>query len=210
MIELHDVSRSYRRGADRTLALRPVSLTAPDGAVTWLAGASGSGKSTLLGIAGLLVRPDAGSVRLDGVDVTHASEAERTAARQRLIGFVPQQPRLFGELTAAQNVALATGRARVSPSALTDVGLRARAHHPAKTLSGGEQQRVAFTRAIQHAPAALLADEPTSALDDANAHAILQLIRRLADEGRCVIVASHDARLGEIADATLTLTAGAR
>lgn len=210
MIELHEVSRSYDDGSRRTTALSAVSVTARDGAVLWLAGASGSGKSTLLGIAGLLLRPDSGSVRWGGTDFTHASDAQCTAARRRLIGFVPQQPRLFRDLTAAQNVALATARAAPDPSALSLVGLAHRADSKVKTLSGGEQQRVAITRALQTGSAALLADEPTSALDDGNARSVLALFRRLADDGRCVVIASHDPRVGEIADDELTLEAATR
>lgn len=205
MIHLHEVSRTYLDGGRRVVALRPVSLTARDGEVLWVWGPSGAGKSTLLGIGGLLLRSDTGSVSVNGVDFTHASDAERTLARQHLIGFVPQQPRLFRELTAAQNVALAVGSPGGAPTSLSIVGMAHRAHSKARSLSGGEQQRVAITRALHNDSAALLADEPTSALDDGNAQSVLRLFRRLADDGRCVVIASHDPRVAEIADDRLAV-----
>ncbi|WP_065571092.1 ABC transporter ATP-binding protein [Microbacterium oleivorans] len=212
MLELRTVSKSYNTGGTYVRALAETSVLAPNGAVVWLAGASGSGKSTLLGIAGLLTRPDSGTVLLDGEDLTDAPDARRTDARQRLLGFVPQQPRLFGDLTVEQNVSLAHTRTQHDriASSLALVGISHRARSLAKTLSGGEQQRVAIARAVQHAPAAVLADEPTSSLDDENAQTVLGLFRRLADEGRCVLIASHDARVGSIADAIVNLMAGAR
>lgn len=210
MIEIRSVTKRYRSRGGETVALAPVSASFASGELTWVSGPSGVGKSTLLGIVGLLVEPDAGEVWFDGVRMDTADDDVRTRARRRRLGFVPQSPRVFPELTAWQNVALATtsaGREQAA-AALVRVGLADQCDQRVGTLSGGQQQRVSLARAFVNNPRAVLADEPSSGLDDLTAEACLTILRKLADDGRCVVVTSHDSRLAPFADRTLSLTVG--
>ena len=205
MIELSDVSRSYESPGGRVQALERTSLAVEAGNVAWVSGDSGSGKSTLLAIAGLLIVPDEGTVAIEGRVLSHESDARRTEARQRLIGFVPQSPRLFPDLPADRNVSLA-GRSvdlRDARKSLDRVGMAHKADTAVRLLSGGEQQRVSVARALMCAPKVLLADEPTSALDDTNATLLFELLRTIADEGVAVVIASHDQRTSSVATFSL-------
>ena len=204
MIELNEVSRSY--GAKKT-ALPPTTAAFGERELVWLRGPSGSGKSTLLGIASLLITSSTGSVRIDDRVVPADDEQVRSALRREFFGIVPQAPTLFPELTAAQNVMLAAEGVS-DPDAhrsLARVGLERVGTQPVKTLSGGEQQRVSIARALSKRPRVIFADELTSALDDANAHRVWKILRGAVDEGCAVVVASHDSRITEYADRTITL-----
>ena len=197
MLEVRDVTKNYATARGETRALAPTSVVAEPGSVTIIGGDSGSGKSTLLGILGLLIRPTAGQVLLDGLSVGDVNESVRDRLRQTHVGIVPQHPRLLGDLTAAQNVAMSlVGRdhGAVIEAALGAVGLQERSDHPASTLSGGEAQRLSLARAIAKRPALILADEPTSGLDDRNAEIICGLLAGLAQEGHAVVIATHDLR----------------
>lgn len=210
MIVAEQVGKSYDQAGRRVQALSPISVVVAAGELVWLAGPSGSGKSTLLGILGLLIRPDAGHLELDGVDCTALAESERDRLRQRSIGIVPQSPRLFPEISAERNVLLALARPAQAPAraSLTRVGLGDRVDQPVGTLSGGEQQRVSIARALVKAPAIVLADEPSSGLDDLNAASVFQALRDAADGGAAVVVASHDSRLTPHASRTVAVTTG--
>lgn len=207
MIELIGVSKAY--GSKRVL--HRLDLVVEDGSLVWLSGASGGGKSTLLGIAALLIGADEGTVVIDGVEHDLARHrALVRSARGRRVGFMPQAPLLFGELSAAQNVMLAAPRndRRDARQRLADVGLRSAAKEHASMLSGGQQHRASLARALVNAPANLVADEPTASLDDDNAAIVGDLLATQARAGKAVLVASHDSRMGPFATHRVRLESG--
>ena len=179
-LTLRGVTRVYRGDAGDLPVLRAADLTVRAGEIVALVAPSGAGKSTLLHVAGLLDRPDGGSVMIDGRDVGGLADAERTAIRRDTIGFVYQFHHLLAEFSALENVVLPQliagkpRRAAVDRATglLTMFGLAARLGHLPGKLSGGEQQRVAIGRALANAPKLLLADEPTGNLDVATAEAV--------------------------------------
>jgi len=203
MIEVRDVSRFYRRGADVVHALEHVSLHIPAGRFVALVGPSGSGKSTLLNLLAGLDRPDAGEVVVAGQALSGLDEDGLAAWRARHVGFVFQFYNLIPVLSAIENVELPllltrlprAERRRRAEIALGAVGLAARRHHRPQQLSGGEQQRVAIARAIVADPDLIVADEPTGDLDAKSAEEILVLLERLNQEFRkTIIMVTHDPR----------------
>jgi putative ABC transport system ATP-binding protein len=203
LIDIRDVSRIYRRGADEVHALEHVSLHIERGRFVALMGPSGSGKSTLLNLLAGLDRPSSGTVEVAGARLNDLSEDELARFRARHVGFVFQFFNLIPVLDALGNVELpllltklgrADRRSRAE-TALRVVGLADRAHHKPSELSGGEQQRVAIARAVVSDPEILVADEPTGDLDAKNAVEILALLRDLArDFGKTVVMVTHDPR----------------
>ena len=197
--------------------LQGVDLSVRPGEVVALVAPSGAGKSTLLHIAGLLDTPDAGRVRIGGRDMHGQGDAARTAVRRRDVGFVYQFHHLLPEFSAAENVILpqlanGTGRRAAEARALDlldRVGIRNRAAHRPAALSGGEQQRVAFCRAMANAPRLLLADEPTGNLDPATSDqvfaALLELVR---DTGMAALIATHNMELAARMDRAVRLAGG--
>jgi putative ABC transport system ATP-binding protein len=177
-----------------------ISLVIERGDFLAVLGRSGSGKSTLLHLLGLLDRPDTGTYSFAGRFVEDLGDDERAAIRNREIGFIFQLPALLPRATALENVALPLAyapvgrreRRRLAEEALESVGLSHRASHWPQQLSGGEQQRVVIARAIVRRPTLILADEPTGALDSATSDEILSLFGRLSEEGRTIIVVTHD------------------
>lgn len=199
-IQLNRVSRFYRAGGKVVKALDNVSLSIQKGEFVAIAGPSGSGKSTLMNILGCLDVPDEGAYVLDGVNVATLSPGKLAEIRNRSIGFVFQQFNLLPRLTAFANVELpliyrgldSQTRKQAVLRTLAAVGLADRkAHRPAE-LSGGQQQRVAIARALAADPPLLLADEPTGSLDRKAAEDILELLRRLNEQGRTVVLITHD------------------
>jgi putative ABC transport system ATP-binding protein len=205
---------TYGRDETRVTAVRGVDLTVARGEFVAVVGPSGSGKSTLLHLLGTLERPDAGTVRIEGRDVSELQDAELALLRRRRLGFVLQFFNLLPTLSAAENAAFpllidgdrrALARARES---LRGVGLEHRAAHRPAQLSGGEQQRVALARALVTEPAAILADEPTGNLDRAAATQLLEQFRRSADGGQTIVMVTHDEHVGAYADRVLEMADG--
>ncbi|MEM9524011.1 MAG: ABC transporter ATP-binding protein [Pseudomonadota bacterium] len=215
---LNDLIKTYRRGqAEPIEVLRGVSLSLRIGEIVALVAPSGAGKSTLLHIAGLLDTPDSGAVWIAGRELTGRSDFERTAARRREIGFVYQFHHLLPEFSALENVVLpqlangiAEKAARTRGMALLDrVGMAARADHRPGALSGGEQQRVAFCRALANAPKVLLADEPTGNLDPDTSEQVCRVLVDLArDEGLAAVIATHDPDMAARMDRIVRLERG--
>jgi putative ABC transport system ATP-binding protein len=208
---------SFGKGAARVPALSDVSLTFPRGKLTLVMGPSGSGKTTLLSMLGCLLSPDEGAVFVDGIQVNHLSEAERTAIRQKKVSFVFQSFRLFHSLSAIENVVLSfeirnthDPRAKdVARELLVQLGLKEKLDYEPNQLSPGERQRVAIARALVGNPPILLADEPTASLDAKAGRNICEILRRQVDEHqRTVVVVSHDSRWREFADGTISLCDG--
>ena len=216
-LHIHQLSKTYGTGDLAVHAVDTVDLEVNMGEVVLIMGPSGSGKTTLLLMLGAMLRPTSGSIEVDGQDLATAPERNLPQLRAGHFGFIFQDFNLLGALDADENVQLAanlgglTGRAARTRAAtlLDQVGLAHRAHHRPDQLSGGEKQRVAIARALANDPTVILADEPTANLDSASGRDIARLLRRLAtDEGRCVVIVSHDTRLREIADRVLWLEDG--
>ena len=217
VIRFEKVGRHYGDGATRLDILRNATFSIAPGELVALIAPSGTGKSTLLHLAGLLERPDAGDVLLDGRSCGGMTDAERTAERRRSIGFVYQFHHLLPELTARENVLMpqlirgtAQREAREnSDRLLSDMGLVDRALHRPSELSGGEQQRVAIARAVANAPRLLLADEPTGNLDPETSDAVFdRLADYVRDTGLAALVATHNHGLARRMDRTITLDHG--
>ncbi|WP_284752977.1 ATP-binding cassette domain-containing protein [Arthrobacter sp. efr-133-R2A-120] len=209
VLRLEEIAKSFadERGT-RQLVLSGISLNVEAGEIVWLRGESGSGKSTILNISGLLSTPDAGKVWINGDDRTNASSRTASLVRSSQIGMVFQSSNLLPELTALENVLLASRQpmTRATITAQLDrFGLAAVANRQAKRLSGGQQQRVAFCRALINQPSLLLADEPSSGLDATNTEAILDAMRTGAAGGCGVLVASHDEGFQRVAHRQLPM-----
>ena len=217
-VELRQLSKTYREGEAERIVLRDVSLTVASGEIVVLVGRSGSGKSTLLNLIAGIDRPTAGSVAVNGTDLTALDEQARTRFRRRHIGFVFQFFNLIPLLTVEENLLLpldldgradAHGVARAR-ALLERVGLAGRGDSFPERLSGGEQQRVAIARALIHDPALVLADEPTGNLDADTAASVLDLLDALAREaGRTVLMATHSREVIGVADRIFTMQRGA-
>ncbi|HEX6022956.1 MAG TPA: ABC transporter ATP-binding protein [Solirubrobacter sp.] len=209
------VVKTYGEGRAARRVLDGASLHVRAGEIVAILGRSGTGKSTLLHLIGGLDAPDAGRISVAGERVTGASQSALSRLRARRIGFVFQFFHLLPELTGEANVLLA-GRVRgAAPDAawraqalIDRLGLREVAGSLPHQLSGGEQQRFAIARALVNDPAVLLADEPTGNLDTHAGAAVLRLLRAGAEEGRAVIIVTHEPAAAEIADRVLTLRDG--
>jgi putative ABC transport system ATP-binding protein len=214
-VALRDVRKVHGQGDGAVVALDGVSLGLPSGSFTAVMGPSGSGKSTLLHVAAGLDRPDAGSVTLGEVELTRLSERRLTILRRKRIGFVFQAFNLMPSLTVTQNIALPLRldgrRARRADvrEAAARVGLADRMRHRPAQLSGGQQQRVAIARALVTHPEVVFADEPTGALDTRNGRAVLALLREIVDDdGRTVVMVTHDPVAAAYADRVVLLADG--
>ena len=218
VLELSGIAKTYNQGKQSEVrVLDGVSLRVAAGEVVALVAPSGAGKSTLLHIAGLLDTPDAGTVRIGGEDMSARSDRRRTLTRRSEVGFIYQFHHLLPEFSALENIVLpqlANGVPRRDAQAraedlLTRVGIAPRASHRPAALSGGEQQRVAFCRALANAPKLLLADEPTGNLDPATSDqvfaALMELVR---DTGLAAVIATHNPELAARMDRTVRLDKG--
>lgn len=200
LIEIRDICKIYNPGENEVKALDYVSLTIEEKEFVAIIGHSGSGKSTLMNMLGCLDVPTSGSYCLHGNDVAGMTDDELSDVRNQEIGFVFQGFNLIPSLTALENVELPLiyrgvskkERARLSDLALNKVGLANRKDHKPSEMSGGQQQRVAIARAIAQAPPIILADEPTGNLDSSATKEILEILKNLHEEGRTVILITHD------------------
>ena len=216
-LEVTDLTKRFGAGPTEVVAVRDVSLRVAPGEIVLIMGPSGSGKTTLLSMMGALLKPTEGSVRLDGTEISALSESRLPDIRLHQFGFVFQDFNLLSALSVLENVAIVAelagldGRAARDKATLllTDLGLRERLGFLPEKLSGGEKQRVAIARALINDPALILADEPTANLDSKIGHEIMRLLRRIAKEqGRSVVIVSHDQRIRDIADRVLWLEDG--
>ncbi|TAJ09145.1 MAG: ABC transporter ATP-binding protein [Planctomycetota bacterium] len=218
LIQLSNVTKSYRKGEHVVKPLSNVDLAIEDGEFFVLLGPSGSGKTTLLNLIAAIDRPDEGTLRVGGDELTALSSGRLAAWRSENVGYVFQQANLVPVLTAYENVELplwlldlsrAERHQRVS-LALEAVGLADRAQHLPKQMSGGQEQRVAIARAIVADPRIVVADEPTGNLDHESADAVLALLRRLNQErGKTIVMVTHDARAAAYGTRRMHLDKGA-
>ncbi len=218
VLQLTGIEKAYNRGAPNEVhVLRGANLTVKRGEVVALVAPSGAGKSTLLHIAGLLDTPDAGTVDIAGQAMQGRSDRKRTAMRRSEVGFVYQFHHLLPEFTALENIVLpqlANGVAREDADEralelLDSVGIKDRASHRPGALSGGEQQRVAFCRAMANTPKLLLADEPTGNLDPETSDRVFGALMRLVREtGLSALVATHNLELAGQMDRRIRLDGG--
>jgi ABC-type lipoprotein export system ATPase subunit len=215
VVRARGLVKTFGEGRVARRVLDGADLDVAPGEVVAVLGRSGSGKSTLLHLLGGLDRPEAGSIELAGLDVARASERELSALRRRHVGFVFQFFHLLPELSGEANVQLAgrmRGAAPEAPARGTELidrlGLRHVAGSLPHQLSGGEQQRFAIARALVNDPSLLLADEPTGNLDAEAGAEVLRLLRAGADEGRAVVMVTHEAGATAMADRVLRLAGG--
>ncbi len=206
VIAMEDVKRNYLLGKTVVRALQGVSLEIERGDFVSIMGPSGSGKSTLMHLMGCLDSPTSGKISIEGEDVSDMSEGELAEVRNRKIGFVFQQFNLLAKMTVLENVmtplmyAHVPGKERKlrAMEALDRVGLADRMGHRPAELSGGQRQRVAIARALVTRPSIILADEPTGALDTATGKTILDLFEEINEEGKTIIVVTHDPEVGAV------------
>ena len=199
MIKIENLTKLFRTEVVVTRALNGLSLEVNDGEFVAIMGPSGCGKSTLLSILGLLDNPTEGNYWLDGKEVAHLKESQRTAYRKGRIGFVFQSFNLIDELTVEENVELqlkylglpSRERKERVRDILRKVGLSQRSKHYPQQISGGQQQRVAIARAVVGRPSLILADEPTGNLDSKNGLEVMELLSRLHAEGTTIVMVTH-------------------
>ena len=199
MIKIENLTKLFRTEVVVTRALNGLSLEVNDGEFVAIMGPSGCGKSTLLSILGLLDNPTEGNYWLDGKEVAHLKESQRTAYRKGRIGFVFQSFNLIDELTVEENVELqlkylgipSRERTERVRDILRKVGLSQRSKHYPQQISGGQQQRVAIARAVVGRPSLILADEPTGNLDSKNGLEVMELLSRLHAEGTTIVMVTH-------------------
>ena len=214
MIELNNVSKTYRTGKIPVYALRDITLEISAGEFVAIMGPSGSGKSTLLHILGFLDRPDGGSYSVLGTEVSRLTDAELALLRNGMVGFVFQQFHLLGRISAIENTELPLiyggkkGIRKTAYGKLEAVGLAEREDHRPNELSGGEQQRVAIARALVNDPMIIFADEPTGNLDTKSEEEIIHILRVLNEQGKTIIMVTHEKEVAKHAHRIITMRDG--
>lgn len=217
LIELRDVTKTFRSGAESVTPVQDLNFDVQRGEFVCLMGPSGSGKTTLLHMLAGIDRPTEGSVVVDGERVHELAPSQLARWRTRAVGYVFQQYNLIPVLTAFENVEVPllllkmskAERSKRIATALAAVGLTDRAHHLPRQMSGGQQQRVAIARAIVADPVVMFADEPTGNLDRESATATMTLLRRLVDEfGKTLVMVTHDPQAAKQADRVVHLDKG--
>src|SRR5271167_4889418 len=216
-ISANGLSKWFGEGEARTPALRDISLEAYFGEMLYIVGPSGSGKTTLLSVLSGILRPDSGSVSVEGSDIWKLGSDQLAKFRLHKIGFVFQDYHLFPRLTTAENVAIPLilqkrawdDALKEADADLEIVGLKNRAQLPPVKLSGGEQQRVAIARAIVSRPDILILDEPTASLDGDTGRNIVKFVRdQILSDKRCIVIVTHDSRIYEFADRIMKMEDG--
>jgi putative ABC transport system ATP-binding protein len=219
IIQTSDVRKIYGMGEVSVAALDGVSITIQEGEFVAIMGPSGSGKSTLMNILGCLDRPTGGRYILDDEDMSDLDKTDLAAIRSRQIGFIFQSYNLLSRTTALDNVKLpliynrvnrrsTEEREEIAHQKLEAVGLGGRAHHQPHELSGGEQQRVAIARALVNDPVLILADEPTGNLDSRSGEEIMNLLHELHEDGRTIVMVTHDHEIAAHTQRTIHLRDG--
>ena len=216
VIELKDIVKSYQMGDTIVYALNHVTVNFEKGKFTSIVGPSGSGKSTMMNILGCLDRPTSGEYYLEGKNIANYTDDELARTRNRRIGFVFQSFNLLSRLTAVENVALPLiyagvnleERTRRAEQALTNVGLGTRMYHKPNEMSGGQRQRVAIARALINNPAIIMADEPTGNLDTKSTLEIIDIFEKLTQEGKTVIMVTHEPELAAMTQRILVMRDG--
>jgi putative ABC transport system ATP-binding protein len=216
MIYAEALGKTYQVSDLKLEVLKDITLSIPKAKFTVICGPSGSGKTTLLNIIGGIDKPTSGKIFVAGQDLAVQDEDFLSDFRCNQVGFVFQSYNLVSTLTVAENVAFPMEWTRKPEQEiekrvtelLETLGLQHRANHFPAQLSGGEQQRVAFARALANDPQLILADEPTGNLDEKNAQKITQVLRLLKERGKTVIVSTHDQQIRELADQVLCLEDG--
>lgn len=216
LIKLTNINKSYRNGDQELRVLKDIDLEVEEGEFLAIMGPSGSGKSTLMNIIGLLDRSSSGNYWLEGDEVSQLSEKKLASVRNDQIGFVFQQFFLLSKLNALQNVELpliyagvpSAKRKKLAKQYLEKVELAERMTHLPSELSGGQKQRVAIARALVNTPAIILADEPTGALDTKTGQQIMELLIELNNEGKTIIMVTHEPEIAAYAKRTIVLRDG--
>lgn len=216
LIELKSINKTYKNGDQELRVLKDIDLEVEKGEFVAIMGPSGSGKSTLMNVIGLLDRPTSGEYFLEGQEVGNLSEKKLARVRNEQIGFVFQQFFLLSKLNAFQNVELPLIYAGVHPAKrkelaeqyLEKVELYSRMHHLPSELSGGQKQRVAIARALVNQPAIVLADEPTGALDTRTGEQIMDLLTKLNEEGKTIIMVTHEPEIAAFANRRIVIRDG--
>lgn len=216
LIELKGINKTYKNGDQELRVLKDIDLEVEKGEFVAIMGPSGSGKSTLMNVIGLLDRPTSGDYFLEGQEVGNLSEKKLARVRNEQIGFVFQQFFLLSKLNAFQNVELPLIYAGVHPAKrkeiaeqyLEKVELGSRMHHLPSELSGGQKQRVAIARALVNQPAIVLADEPTGALDTKTGEQIMDLLTKLNQEGKTIIMVTHEPEIAAFANRRIVIRDG--
>ncbi len=200
MLQIHELHKSYPIGDSSLHVLKGIDLSVEEGEMVAIMGSSGSGKSTLLNIIGMLDEADSGDYILDGLTIKDLTEKKAAVYRNKFLGFIFQSFNVINYKTALENVALPLyyqgmkrkERLELALFHLEKVGLAEWSHHLPKELSGGQKQRVAIARALAANPKLLLADEPTGALDTKTSHEIMAFIQQLNDEGKTILMVTHE------------------
>ncbi len=216
LIDVRDIYKIYNPGENQVNALDGVSITIDEGEFVAIIGPSGSGKSTLMNMLGLLDMPTRGEYYINGRLVDDLTDDQMSEIRNKQIGFIFQGFNLIASLNALENVELPllyrgvprAERRELAINALKSVGLEKRMHHLPAALSGGQQQRVAVARAIAAQPPVILADEPTGNLDTRSTKDVMQILHKLKDDGRTVIVITHDNEIAEQAERVIRIRDG--
>jgi putative ABC transport system ATP-binding protein len=216
MIELENIKKTYSKSGSETRVLKDVSFRVNKGEYVAIMGASGTGKSTLMNILGCLDKPTEGHYKLDGIDMVNLDDDALSHLRNEKIGFVFQQFHLLERASALKNVLLPLIYSKDYPEdatvmaekALTAVGLGDRMNYKPGELSGGQQQRVAIARALITNPAMVLADEPTGNLDSKSGLEVLSLFKRLHEEGRTILMVTHDMSVAKHANRIIIMKDG--
>lgn len=216
LMQLKGITKTYRNGDQELQVLKGIDLTVYEGDFLAIMGPSGSGKSTLMNIIGLLDRPTSGSYELAGQSVSDLSSQELARVRNQEIGFVFQQFFLLSKMNALQNVELpliyggvgVTQRRQLAKEFLEKVELGERSKHLPSELSGGQKQRVAIARALVNNPSIILADEPTGALDTKTGDQIMALLKSLNDEGKTIIMVTHEPEIADYAKRKIVIRDG--